>query len=524
MVGKMPRRLARLSSLPFAWSLLSPSALPQIADQLIFYAVDADLTPPQNAIFRFNRKLDILGYTSITALGGYLSVRDGMGVDSSGVYSFGLDHANLMKLLRIDSGGTITLLQDLTANTLSTRVGKDGTSYTLTWGGAFQVGPAYAVAADGTITWSKLEGPMIYAVPSEFLAITPMGRLWIGGSAAGFSGGFFWTPVIQMLDLKTGAVIKQTELPTLGLPGGDTFLSQLEAAPDGTLWAMLSGYFPLSVTQTDGINALKTFPVDGGWNGNTNQIRVDANGDLLTVSFYTEESEYGGQIRKFSQVDGSLLKVYSISMFPGVPISSVGSFALGPTGEDVYAAIGMLGGPAVARINLVTGARSLRLFPSFSSPTVPPGDPTGFIHANVIDQTGDNDGDGYTNRVETLAGSHPFRAESRPNGPKVYLSFLAGSNSIVLTFKDNDGLLNQAGGLDLASLSLVADAYGNILPLLWSFTSKIELTPDGKQATVEFGNLPIPSDLEIGLEATVRDKTGAEGWDWQVTPPGILSS
>jgi hypothetical protein len=39
---------------------------------------------------------------------------------------------------------------------------------------------------------------------------------------------------------------------------------------------------------------------------------------------------------------------------------------------------------------------------------------------------------------------------------------------------------------------------------------------------LEFGLLPIPSNLKVRLEAKVADKTGAESWDWQVTPPGEL--
>ena len=508
----------------------APLARAQVVEQLIFYAVDSDLNPPQNQVHRFDRKLQLLGATSMTALGTYLSVRDGMGVGADGVYKLagGALPSGVKKVFGLGSDGAILHQTGLQSAALSVRVDRYGTAYALTWGGSFATSDAYAIQPDGSVLWSAFEGPSIYAVPAEHLAITTQGKLWIGGSAAGFSGGFYWTPVIQELDLQTGAVVRQVELPPLGMePGvgpGDTFLVQLEAGPDGSLWAMLSGQvFPQSVVNADGVNPPKVFEPSGGWNGNTNQMRIDAHGDFYTVSFWTADGQYGGQIRKFSGVDGSLLRVYPMALEPDNPNpqGAMGGFAMGPSGEDMFA-VYMTTVPHLVRINLVTGVRSMRRFPNFSTPTIPPGDPTGFQLANVVDQQGDNDGDGHTNREETLAGSNPFRAASRPDGPKVYLSFLPNTNAIVLEWRDPDGLLHPTKGLDLDSLSLVADGYGDILPLLWSFVSQVTISPDSTSAVVEFGLLPIPEGLPVGLEATVKDRTGAEGWDWQVIPPGVL--
>jgi hypothetical protein len=174
-------------------------------------------------------------------------------------------------------------------------------------------------------------------------------------------------------------------------------------------------------------------------------------------------------------------------------------------------------------MNLVTGVKSsVPLEPTWSSGTIADGDPTGFIYANVVDRGGDNDGDGAANGAETSAGSNPFDALSRPEGPKVYISFAPGTNAITLTYVDPDGLLDQVGGLDLTTLSLKADGFGEVFGSLFPFLSSVAVTPDGTSATATFGLLPLPMGLKVGLEASVADKTGATGWDWQVTPPGDL--
>jgi hypothetical protein len=149
------------------------------------------------------------------------------------------------------------------------------------------------------------------------------------------------------------------------------------------------------------------------------------------------------------------------------------------------------------------------------------GDPTGFIYANVVDQLGDNDGDGAANRVETLAGSSPYDPLSRPEGPKVYLDFTA-NDAIILTFKDPDGLLDPAGGLDVGSISVTAGRYGEIFPFLLSFLTFVQVSPDLTEATAVFGALPLAAGLKLTLDVRVADRTGAVGWDWQVTPPGEL--
>ena len=70
---------------------------------------------------------------------------------------------------------------------------------------------------------------------------------------------------------------------------------------------------------------------------------------------------------------------------------------------------------------------------------------------------------------------------------------------------DSDGVLNPCGGIDPYSLALDAEGIGNILPALFSFLSSALISPDGKDATLTFGLLPIPINLKFGLEAKVKD-------------------
>jgi hypothetical protein len=199
-------------------------------------------------------------------------------------------------------------------------------------------------------------------------------------------------------------------------------------------------------------------------------------------------------------------------------------FALGASGEDLFVATASLEKPnyRLMRINLATGVKSARALDPYQSVRIADGDPTGFIFANVVDQFGDNDGDGATNRQETLAGSSPYDPASRPDGPDVYIAFAPATNALVLELVDPDGLFDPVGGLDLATLSVRLGPHGEVLDVLLSFLSSVQVSPDRTRLTAHFDALPFASDLRWEVEVTVTDKTGAVGWDWQVTPPGEL--
>ena len=291
---------------------------------------------------------------------------------------------------------------------------------------------------------------------------------------------------------------------------------------DDTMWFTQHCPETVALKQTDGSSIFKSIAVDGGYNGATAQCYVDPNGDPWVVSPYNDGSS-GAELRRYSAITRTLAETYAM---PGL----ISGWSFGATGREVFVAY-FAGNPTLpapsrlGRLNVDTGVlSSIQLAPDpYYKAWLATGDPAGYLFATTVDPTGDNDGDGASNVDEVRAGSHPYRSESRPDGPKVFLSFLTdGSNAIRLRYEDPDGLIHPAGGLDPASLSLRADGYGEILPKLWPFLSSLTIGPTGTDATLEFGLLPIADDLKIGLEATCRDRSLAVGWDWQVTPPGHL--
>ena len=83
-------------------------------------------------------------------------------------------------------------------------------------------------------------------------------------------------------------------------------------------------------------------------------------------------------------------------------------------------------------------------------------------------------------------------------------------------------MLDPTGGLDVAALSVTIGPYGEVFSVLLPFLTFVQVSPDLTQATALFGALPMASNLKWQVEARAADKTGAVGWDWQVTPPGEL--
>jgi hypothetical protein len=256
--------------------------------------------------------------------------------------------------------------------------------------------------------------------------------------------------------------------------------------------------------------------------GISGPLAVDADGDLWGGGHVdTSVSPQVSTLRHLSAADGSIVADYPAAM-------SANGFAFGASGEEAFVVEN--GGPVgehcrLVKINLVTGVRSsvpLPVAQLFAFASMPKSDPTGFVYANVVDQTGDADGDGGPNRREVQAGSSPYDPLSRPEGPKVYLSFAAGSHAITLTVVDPDGLLDPAGGIDPASIELLAGTHGDVFPLLLRFVTSVGVSADGTSGTIVFGGLPLADGLKLPLEARAADVTGAVGWDWAVTPPGDL--
>ncbi|HTE06268.1 MAG TPA: thrombospondin type 3 repeat-containing protein [Planctomycetota bacterium] len=486
----------------------------QIADQVVLFGQN---TAKKEGIARFDRRLNFIAFTKTEmsfAGDGHLDQDNGTTVDGQGRYWVPFDPSNATNLLRMTGAGKVLIPSViLQHNPVRTAAARNGNVYALTRTEFDGNGPLYAAAPDGTVLWSNLAGPALF-VYSRDLIITPSGGLWIAGSK------FFlhqpWKGLLAEVRPGTGSVIKQATFDNPVAGGFNVSWDMMAASPDGTIWGELNHY--LTQVDPETLKILRQFVIRGGSNSETSQLRIDSQGNLRTTSKSTPRADMGGDVLEYSGTG----QIISVAKLGGLILG----FALGPAGEDLYAVIveNVLPYPRrLTRLNLVTGVKSSRpLAPYGTEWAVPNDDPTGFIWANVIDQAGDNDGDGAANRDETLAGTDPFDPTSRPNGPKVYLSFAPVTNAIQLTWRDPDGLFDPTGGLDLASISLQAGGYGEVMGYLWHFLTSVTLSPDGKQVTIELGGLPLPSDLKIPLEARVADKTGATAWDWQVTPPGDL--
>ncbi len=495
----------RLMSTLMSLLVMLGAADAQIADQIVLFGRDTVLA---DHIARFDRKLGLLGLTKTGGVGagsGILEAVSGVGADAQGRYWVPFDALNDTKVLRMESVGTLVLPSiNLQYNPAYLVTTPSNVAYVLTRIPLLAAGPLYALFTSGSVLWTNPAGPVLFTFYPQFLEYTPNGELWMGGA-----GGSFQNPRLVQVDPGNGAVLDIKDYPGSGQVGP-------VAAPDGSFWS----FFGTKLTHLVGLQIVQQ--TQSGISGaySSASLRVDAAGDVLLRVI---DKPQPFQTDKVVHLDGETLAVLGEYLLGGA-ITDYG-IAVGPTGEDVYVSGGKP--PEYSRrlwrVNLVTGtASSVSLADLGPSWDLPRGDPTGFIWANVRDQQGDADGDGAANRAETLAGSHPFDATSRPEGPKVYVSFAPTTNALVLTYVDPDGLFDPQRGLDLSTLSVTIGNFGNVFYFLLPFATALDLSADMKKATLTIGALPLPSNKKWQVEATVADLTGATGWDWQVTPPGEL--
>jgi hypothetical protein len=475
-------------------------------------------TPGAGAeLMRFNSKLQLVGLTSAAGLGGGFAQGTPVAIDGEGRTWVAFEPLTTTQLLRIDSNGAVLPSTWLDNNPVNVVVGADGRAYATTRVGLFAPGPAYGVAPDGSVQWSNIKGPSLYnfGYPQQ-LAMTASGNLWIGDATI-LVGGQVTVPYMVLLNKDNGDVVTRISLPGGGLQNSG--VCRFMPAGDGGLWAYVCAPSGPWLYKIQGTTTVDSFPVNGGSNISSYQMHVDAMDRPHLLSTYSETDGWGSRILRYDP--GAPEAPDLVYQFGGI----IQGWAFGASGEEIFAVVAPLQVPLTRRferMNIVTGAKSsVPLDPTWTSGTMPYGDTTGFLYANVIDRDGDNDGDGAANGVETTVGTNPYDATSRPGGPKVYLSFTA-ANAIVLTFVDPDGLFHPAGGLDFTTLSCATASGANVFPFLLSFLTAVELSPDGTQATATFGALALPSNLKIRLEASVKDLAGSKGWDWQVTPPGDL--
>ena len=497
---------------------LAPAAPGQIRDQVAVYATTLDPNEPV-LMCRYNRKLELLGKTNTFGeVADLLTYQNALAIDPAGTYWICANPLSATKLIRIDRDGQLLPSVVLGHNPVNITASSSGTVFALTRIPLVTPGPVYAVDSAGSTLWSNPSGSQGYhPIYPPDISMTSAGELWIGGDSIPVGGGFV-TPVLTRIDPGNGAVVQVAEHSGC-MPAQSTPLVSLIADVDGTMWYSMPCPQGASVKQTDGSAILKSIAVAGGFNGKTDQMYVDPNGDPWVVSPFNDGT-LGSELRRYDAVTRELADTY---VMPGL----ISQWSFGATGEEVFVAyVSEYVEPypaRLARLNVKTKVlSSVPLSPEpYYDAWLATGDPAGYLFATTVDPTGDNDGDGASNADEVRAGSHPFRSDIRPEGPKVYLSFATdGSNSIRLRYEDPDGLLDPAGGLDPSSLSLRADGFGEVLPKLWPFLSGVTVGPGGTDATLEFGLLPVPDDLKLGLEASCRDRTQAVGWDWQVTPPG----
>lgn len=489
----------------------------QIVDQIVVNSDEAGVLGP--VIRRFDRRLNLLGSTPLSSetSNQISSVETAIAVLPNGDIWLPIDPLNQTKLVRMDGRGTLlptVVLGDYPVQIAGSGV---GLVYALTRQPLVIPKPLYAVDFGGTIEWSNPAGPVTYtgSYPDR-MAVASNGDLWIGDFTEGACGCEFGYPELTLLDPATGDIVRKVALPYTSTPPAISILGHIAGDPDGRIWVTTQGDFQSWLHHVNGHGILATYPILGSYNGATNQIRVDAKGDIWAPGVNAQAG--GAYLYEYSHADGSVLS--EMNMGGGV----IG-YALGASGEELFAvrANGSAFDRRIVRLNLVTGRMSSRVIdPPFTFSGIGNGDPTGFIWANVLDQNGDNDGDGASNRTETLAGTSPYDATSRPQGPKIYIDFAQSNNAIILKLSDPDGLLNPTGGLSVPSLSVKVGPYGEVFPILLQFLTFVQIAPDGKSATAFFGALPFATGTKLTVDANVADKTGAIGWDWQVTPPGEL--
>ena len=522
-VNPLVRRSVGICRLALAalLGLAGPSTRAQIGDAFIVLGNDG--VSGKETILRFNRKLGLLGQGDVT--GGGFTYFTQVAVDDEGCRWIAFDSLNATQLLRLSSQGQLQPSAMLAHNPVAMALGGNGCAYALSRIPLSVPGPLYAFNDDGSGLWSSSAAttlPKWLAYPRQ-VVVTAGGELWIGDGATLYHGLEF-QPYIVRVSSEDGSMLQALELPSLVNPqSGSAGVTQLAGAIDGTLWASIDGGGEMLVN-TDGERALQAFEIQGGQNGSTYHLRVDAAGRLLVVNFYWFGGEFNGD---------TLLRFDPAGPEPDEPEATfpmggyLNGFALGRTGEDVFAVITLLEPQdpllRLVRMNLISGVKSsIPLSPAWFDCYMAQGDPTGFIWANVTDRTGDQDGDGAANGVETTAGSDPFDPLSRPEGPKVYISFAQSNNALVLKYVDASGILNPAGGLHVPSLSVKLSPFGEVFHFLLPFLTFVQISPDGNSVTAFFGALPLASGTQWQVEATVADKTGATGWDWQVVPPGDL--
>jgi hypothetical protein len=475
-------------------------------------------------VYRFNDRLEMLSETNIDGEGdGSMGGTPASSIDGQGTRAFPWNPLAFKKIVQIDRNGALLPSIVLGHNPMTVTTSRTGMRFAMTRIPLQTAGPVYGATSTGVV-WSSWEASYAvnaFSTTATLSAMDSNGILWLVGLDSGpCSCQLSGVGQVAAIEPLTGKVIRTIHVPTAVL---QTSIVAIHHSLDGSMWFTLhwpSGQRSLLHMDNQGALLMEA-PLEGGALGFMSQAKVLRNEYHLSKTPYTLAGNYGRRLVKARLSDAGTEEVFE---FPAV----IHGFDVRGDGEVVYVFTNGFDFPnhRLHRLNLRTRAMSYLSLSDMMQPgtqDIPDGDLTGYVFANVTDRGGDNDGDGIANGAEVDARSNPFDFESRPDGPRVGVTFAPSTNSLRLNLEDADGLLHPTKGIDVSTLSVTASGIGEIFPLLLPFVSSAVVAADGKSADLEFGLLQIPSNLKIRIEASVRDKTGARGSDWQATPPGNLN-
>ncbi len=519
-MARFPRLISPAALLAFVLAA-SIAQAQLVTDQVLVKALDP-ATPDWNPILlRFDRKLRLLGKTDLKPLG-----MNGWAPDHTVAVTARGDLWTTIpcggackRVAKLSASGGTLLTVNLAHFPYFVAADREGSVFVLALGSLAGLGPLLKIQSTGQMAWTNAASGagLAKSLPSS-IVVGPDQSVWIGGHH--FVSGFE-TAWARKLSGADGSVTSTFEDWFGTWQSGSSFL-RLQSTPDGQAWMLLGGFVPPPAgtgsagkfVLTDGTSELGAVFTPGF--GDPDGARVDPQGRPWMIVWVNDYSH----LVCFDPVTGG----QGASWFLGW---GVDEFAFGPTGEEVFY-VRKLVSPAFGRqlvkFSLVTGQSSwIPLDPTYTFGDVIDGDPTGFVLANTVDQQGDNDLDGFTNRDEVAQGYNPYDPMSRPGGPKVYLSYgPAPAHPLRLRYVDPDGILDPVGGLDQTTLSVFAEhplyGSGEIFWDLAAYLTSVTFSPDGTQVDLDFGSLVLPTGLGFGLTASVSDKTGARAWDWHFTP------
>ncbi|MBI3818301.1 MAG: hypothetical protein HY286_06380 [Planctomycetes bacterium] len=485
-------------------------------------------------IFRFNRKLELLGMVDYTKMNlGYGNATYGTSVFICPNGDFWLNDHIIdpqtskaeAKLFRFDSKSRI--VDELDTSIAPALITSD------------RIGNVYVVGTPSNATivayalmskWSMYHQEFWQSAdPTKGFIVSYPGGIITGGDGA----IWFWSHPItsfnySALATKTNPDDGRPEAiyrPSFTVNGSIVFRIQAMPASLHEVWIQSIGGSPLNYYSlfelTDGITTSKSwFIYYAGLP--PNHFRVGPTGKLFFSKVPFGMNPVGEQsvIAQVDSTTGIVEKEWDLKR-------RIFNFTFGPTGEEIFALttdfVVANKNPELVKLNLVTGQQSALSLWQYKYIDFPDGDPTGYIRATILDPNGDSDFDGYKNYEEVLNGYNPYDPYNHPGGPKVYVWFDANANnSLNVKYVDPDGIIDIVGGLDPASFSLILEnaSLGPIEVFTHALAGaqSITLSPDGKELTIDFGQVFALPGGDIGVTASVADKTGAKAWDWHKVP------